>query len=186
MRSANVVIEQPDIAASDLKRRRTVAEDPLEGEDVAAVRQKSPREAVPQDVRGASVCDPRRAGESPNELLNGSSRQGDAPTSNEQWRGKRCGENLVASLEGEDPGGELLERGGIGRGEDLALEDAEVDLDLVEPAGVDREMDGHEPWVRFGETRDGGPAVMRAAVIEQTCHRPRLARRALCARESAP
>jgi hypothetical protein len=37
MRSANVVIEQPDIAASDLKRSRTVAEDPLEGEDVAAV-----------------------------------------------------------------------------------------------------------------------------------------------------
>jgi hypothetical protein len=87
MRSTNVVIEQPDIAASDLKRRRTVAEDPLEGEDVAAVRKESPREAVPQDVRGASVCDPRRAGESPDELLNGSSGQGDAPTSNEQWRG---------------------------------------------------------------------------------------------------
>lgn len=41
---------------------------------------------MPQDVRGASVCDPRHAGESPDELLNGSSRQGHAPTSNEQRR----------------------------------------------------------------------------------------------------
>src|SRR5450759_1102184 len=57
---------------------------------------------------------------------------------------ERPGEVLVAVLEGEDPGSELLERGGVGRGEDLALEDAEVDLDLVEPARVDREMDGHE------------------------------------------
>lgn len=42
---------------------------------------------------------------------------------------ERLGEDLVVGLEGEDPGGELLERGGSGRGEDLALEDAEVDLD---------------------------------------------------------
>jgi hypothetical protein len=79
---------------------------------------------------------------------------------------ERLGEDLVAGLEGQDPGGELLERGGIGRREDLALEDAEVDLDLVEPAGVDREMDGHEPRVRFDETSDGGPAAVRAAVVE--------------------
>ena len=65
MRRAYVVIEQPDIAACDLKRRGTVAEDPLEGEDVAAVRQESPREAVPQDVGRASVRDPRGAGKPP-------------------------------------------------------------------------------------------------------------------------
>ncbi|HEY8868733.1 MAG TPA: hypothetical protein VIM30_05035 [Candidatus Limnocylindrales bacterium] len=39
------------------------------------------------------------------------------------------GEDLVADLEGEDPSGEVVERGGVGRREDLALEDAEVDLD---------------------------------------------------------
>jgi hypothetical protein len=38
MRRAYVVIEQPDIAASDLKGRGAVAEDPLERKDVAAVR----------------------------------------------------------------------------------------------------------------------------------------------------
>src|SRR5579859_3466853 len=79
---------------------------------------------------------------------------------------ERLGEGLVADLEGEDPGGELVERGGGGRRENLALEDAEVDLDLVEPTGVDWEMDGHEPRVRLGETSDGGLAPMRAAVVE--------------------
>ena len=42
---------------------------------------------------------------------------------------ERLGEDLVVILEGEDPGGELVERPGIGRGEDLAFEDAEVDLE---------------------------------------------------------
>jgi len=41
-----IVIEQPDAAAGDLKGCRAVAEDPLQGEDVAAVRQERPGEAV--------------------------------------------------------------------------------------------------------------------------------------------
>jgi hypothetical protein len=36
----NVVIKQVHITTSDLKGRRAVAEDPLEGEDVPAVRQR--------------------------------------------------------------------------------------------------------------------------------------------------
>lgn len=36
--SADIVVEQTNIAAGDLKRRGAVAEDPLEREDVAAVR----------------------------------------------------------------------------------------------------------------------------------------------------
>ena len=86
---------------------------------------------------------------------------------------ERLSEDLVADLEGEDPGGELLERGGIGWREDLALEDAEVDLDLVEPTGVDREMDGHEARVHLHETSDGGLAPMRAAVVEDPEDAPR-------------
>jgi hypothetical protein len=43
---------------------------------------------VPQDVRRAPVSDPGRDGKSPDELLDGSSRQGHAATSNEQRR--RC------------------------------------------------------------------------------------------------
>src|SRR3972149_4910057 len=54
---------------------------------------------------------------------------------------ERPGEDLVVGSEGEDPGGELLERGRVGRREDLALEDAEVDLDLIEPRRVDRQVD---------------------------------------------
>src|SRR5450759_2124479 len=88
---------------------------------------------------------------------------------------ERPGEVLVAVLEGEDPGSELLERGGVGRGEDLALEDAEVDLDLVEPARVDREMDGHEARVRFDEPSNGGLAAVRAAVVEDPEDTPRRA-----------
>jgi len=42
---------------------------------------------------------------------------------------ERLGEDLVVGLEGEDARLELVERGGIGRCEDLALQDAEVDLD---------------------------------------------------------
>jgi hypothetical protein len=63
-----------------------VAQNPLEREYVAAVRQECSREAVPQDVRRAPVSDPSRYGESPDELLNGSPRQGHAATSNEQRR----------------------------------------------------------------------------------------------------
>jgi hypothetical protein len=39
-----------------------------------------------------------------------------------------------------------------------------VDLDLVEPAGVDREMDRQQQRVRLREAVDGGLATMRAAV----------------------
>src|SRR6266511_1008234 len=73
---------------------------------------------------------------------------------------ERPGEDLVVGPEGEDPGGELLERGRVGRREHLALEDAEVDLDLVEPRRVDRQVD--EAKVRMGplEPLDRGlPAV---------------------------
>ena len=39
------------------------------------------------------------------------------------------GQEFVVGLEGEDPGGELVERGGVGWGQDLAGENAEGDLD---------------------------------------------------------
>jgi hypothetical protein len=61
------------------------------------------------------------------------------------------------------------------RREDLTLEHAEVDLDLVEPSGVDRETDGHELRVRLHETSDGGLAPIRAAVVEDPEDAPRRA-----------
>ena len=48
---------------------------------------------------------------------------------------------VVAVFEGGDPVGELVEVGEVVGGEDLALDDGEVDLDLVEPGGVDGQVD---------------------------------------------
>ena len=39
------------------------------------------------------------------------------------------------------------------RREHLALDDREVDLDLIQPAGVDRGMNEDEAWPRRAETR---------------------------------
>lgn len=47
--------------------------------------------------------------------------------------GWRC--ELVALLEGEQPVLNGVETGEVVGGDDLALDDAELDLDLVEPAG---------------------------------------------------
>src|SRR5437879_13624492 len=74
------------------------------------------------------------------------------------------GQDLVPSLEGEDVGGEIVERGSVRRGEDLALKDREVDLDLVQPAGVDRQVDGHQVGVGFLQAPDGSLAAVRTAV----------------------
>ena len=44
---------------------------------------------------------------------------------------------VVAVLEGQDPGGEVVQVGEVSGGDGLSLEDGEVDLDLVQPGGVD-------------------------------------------------
>jgi hypothetical protein len=50
-----VVVEQTNIAAGHLKGRRAVPEDPLQREDVAPVREESPSETMPKDVRRAPL-----------------------------------------------------------------------------------------------------------------------------------
>jgi hypothetical protein len=47
----NVVIKQVHITTSDLKGRRAVAEDPLEGEHIAAVCKEGSGEGMAKDVR---------------------------------------------------------------------------------------------------------------------------------------
>jgi hypothetical protein len=54
---------------------------------------------------------------------------------------ERRGDRAVALAEGEQGGLERGERGPLVRIEDLALEDAEVELDLVEPGRVERGVD---------------------------------------------
>src|SRR6266853_3328463 len=54
---------------------------------------------------------------------------------------KGAGDAFVALAETDQPLPHLCERAEVVRGEHLALDDGEVDLDLVKPAGVDRGVD---------------------------------------------
>jgi hypothetical protein len=47
---SQVVVQKLDVAARDLERRRAMAENPLQGEDVPAVGEEGPREAMAEDV----------------------------------------------------------------------------------------------------------------------------------------
>ena len=84
MHGAEVVVEQPDVAARHLQRGRAVAEDALEREDVAPVGQERPREAVAEDVRRAAPSKAGRAAEAPDEQLDGPRRQACPSTADEQ------------------------------------------------------------------------------------------------------
>ena len=75
MHGSYVIVEQLHIAACDLKGRRAVAEDPLEGEDVPAVRQEGPGEAVTQDMWRAPRRDLGGTSQAANEQLNATRRQ---------------------------------------------------------------------------------------------------------------
>ncbi len=54
---------------------------------------------------------------------------------------ERFGGALIAALEGHQPAFEGSKVGEVARGEQLTLNDGEVDLNLVEPAGMDRRVD---------------------------------------------
>ena len=83
MDGPDVIIEQLHVAACDLKRRRAVAEDPLEGENVPAVRQERPGEAVTQDMWRAPRRDLRGTSQAANEQLDAARRKGLAPSADE-------------------------------------------------------------------------------------------------------
>jgi len=83
---------------------------------------------------------------------------------------ERFGCLLVESLEGEEPLLEFVEVGDIAGVEDLALEDGEIDLDLIEPARMDGQMDKVGVGPVLGEAVYGeGPAVT-AAVVDDPEH----------------
>lgn len=86
-----------------------------------------------------------------------------------------CGDLLVAATECEQPVLELVEVGKVVGGQDLALDDREVDLGLVEPAGVHGGV--HEDQVRPGalEAVDRALAAVRGAVVDDHEHTLRLA-----------
>jgi hypothetical protein len=70
-----VVVEQLHVTPGYLKRRRAVAENTLEREDISAIREEGAREAMAEDVRRASRRDPRRQGQAMDELLDRARRQ---------------------------------------------------------------------------------------------------------------
>jgi hypothetical protein len=79
---------------------------------------------------------------------------------------ERLGDLAVVILERRDPGGERVEVGEVVRGQRLALQDREVDLDLIQPRGVDRQMDQAGVGIGVLEPVDRALSGVRAAVVD--------------------
>lgn len=86
---------------------------------------------------------------------------------------------LVVILESEETILHFEEGREVVGGEDLPLDDREVDFDLVEPTGVDRRMDQDEVGVGFLEPSEGSLPAMGGAVIHDPEHPARIAVRGL-------
>ena len=72
---------------------------------------------------------------------------------------------LIALLEAGDLTFESGRRGEVVGIEDLALDDREIDLDLIEPAGMHRGVDENYIWPFGPQTIGGASAAMRGAVV---------------------
>src|SRR5215472_8339713 len=62
--------------------------------------------------------------------------------------------DLVVGLEGEDLSSKVIEGGRVRRREDFALEDREVNFHLIQPAGVEGQVHGHQVLVSFLQASD--------------------------------
>jgi hypothetical protein len=79
---------------------------------------------------------------------------------------ERLGDLVPVVLEGVEGVGELAEVGEVVRLEQLALDDRVVDLDLVEPAGVDWQVDEDQVAPAGLEPRDRFCAAVGGAVVD--------------------
>ena len=77
---------------------------------------------------------------------------------------------LIAALECDQAAFEGREIGEVARREELALNDGEVDLDLVEPAGMDRCVDQNDVWPFGSQSGSGSPAAMGRTVVGDEEH----------------
>ena len=77
---------------------------------------------------------------------------------------------IVVLLEAKQTVLDISERGEVVWGQRFALDDREVDLDLVEPTGVDRAVDQHEIWESRLKASDGRLAAVRGplSTIQKT------------------
>ena len=88
---------------------------------------------------------------------------------------KRTGGLLVVVLEGQQALLEFGEGGKVIGGEDLRLDDGEIDLNLVEPTGVDRGVDQHDRGPRRAQAVGGLFAAVGGTVIGNPEDAPRRA-----------
>lgn len=79
-----VVVDEADVAAGHLERRRTVAEDALQAEDITTIREEGPGERVAEDMWRAPVADLRIGGQATDELLDRPSRDSHPTSAHEQ------------------------------------------------------------------------------------------------------
>jgi hypothetical protein len=74
-------------------------------------------------------------------------------------------EGFIAVLEGEQPVFDFGQAAKVARRQDLALDDREVDLDLIEPTRVDRSMDHGYCWMGSLEPLNGGCASVGRPIV---------------------
>ncbi len=79
---------------------------------------------------------------------------------------ERLGDGLVVALETEDGVGQSAERREVDRRKDLALQDREVDLDLIEPTGVDGSLNQDEVRMLTAKPLGGLVSTVRGAVVD--------------------
>jgi hypothetical protein len=72
---------------------------------------------------------------------------------------------LIPALESQDAVLQDEERVEIVRGKDLALENGEVDLDLIQPARMDRQVNQDENGPAPGEALHGPFAPVGGAIV---------------------
>src|SRR5713101_3353286 len=82
-------------------------------------------------------------------------------------RGRR---SFVVILEAEQAVLDLGQRGEVVRRQDLALDDREIDLDLVEPAGMDRRVDEDEAGPGGAQPRPRALAAVGGPVVDDPKH----------------
>ena len=78
---------------------------------------------------------------------------------------ERFGGPLVAGLEGHHVPLQIGPALKVARGEQFALNDREVDLDLVEPTGVNRRMNQNDVGPSGAKAIGGAPATMAGAIV---------------------
>jgi len=77
-----------------------------------------------------------------------------------------CCQLLVVLLEPQQTVLKFCERGKAVRGEQLPLDDGEVNFDLIQPAGMNRSVDGDDGWPLGLQTMNRFRTAMARAVVD--------------------